>query len=73
MNDFVSKPVKKEVLAATLNKWLISTHPLRRKTIDGGKQSFDKLKSLTVLYVEDEACHRANVIRHTGSAGAFSR
>jgi two-component system, sensor histidine kinase and response regulator len=54
MNDFVSKPVKKEVLAAILNKWLISTHPLRRKTIDGGKQSLDKLKSLTVLYVEDD-------------------
>ncbi|MEI6702511.1 MAG: ATP-binding protein [Deltaproteobacteria bacterium] len=49
MDDFVSKPIKKEVFAAVLAKWLSSTaYPLRKKTIDVGAQTLDKLKQLKV-------------------------
>ncbi len=55
MNDYISKPVKKDELAAVIEKWLSpSVHPLRNKTIDVGKQDLARLKNLTVLYVEDD-------------------
>ena len=54
MDDYVSKPVKKEMLAAILEKWLSPTHPLRRKNIEVGTQDLEHLKHLTVLYVEDD-------------------
>ena len=55
MDDYVSKPVKKDLLAALLEKWLSPTaYPLRSKTIDVGRNNLDKLKGLTVLYVEDD-------------------
>jgi len=54
MDDYVSKPVKKEVLAAALVKWLSPRNLLRKKNIDVGAQDMDKLKQLTVLYVEDD-------------------
>ncbi len=54
MDAYVSKPVKKEVLAEVLEKWLSSSGLLRRKNIDVGRQDLDQLKRLTVLYVEDD-------------------
>ena len=54
MDDYVSKPVMKEVLAAALEKWLSPKKLLRKKTIDFGSQNLDQLKHLTVLYVEDD-------------------
>ena len=55
MDDYVSKPVKKDVLAAVIEKWLSPVaHPLRSKTIDVGRNDMDRLKGLTVLYVEDD-------------------
>ena len=54
MDDYVSKPVKKEALAAVLEKWLSSAHPLRNKTVEVGIHDLDRLKGLTVLYVEDD-------------------
>jgi len=54
MDDYISKPVKKEVLTAMLAKWLSPTHLLRRKNINVGKQEMEQLKRLTVLYVEDD-------------------
>ena len=54
MDDFVSKPAKKEVLAEVLEKWLSSSGLLRKKDIDVGRQDLDQLKRLTVLYVEDD-------------------
>ena len=35
-------------------KWLTSAQPLRSKTINVDKNNLDQLKSLTVLYVEDD-------------------
>ncbi len=54
MDDYVSKPVKKEALAAVLEKWLSPAHPLRSKIVDVGKNDLDRLKGLAVLYVEDD-------------------
>ncbi len=54
MDDYLSKPVKKEVLAATLEKWLQSAHLLRKKSIEVGEEDIDRLKKLTVLYIEDD-------------------
>jgi CheY-like chemotaxis protein len=58
MNDYMSKPVKKEALEAMLEKWLSPTHPLRRKSINICGHDRDKLKNLTVLYVEDDEITR---------------
>jgi CheY-like chemotaxis protein/nitrogen-specific signal transduction histidine kinase len=58
MDDYVPKPVKKEVLAAVLEKWLSPARLLQRKTIEVGNQNLDQLKSLTVLYVEDDEVTR---------------
>ncbi len=54
MDDYLAKPVKKEVLAAMLEKWLGHANLLRRKTIDVGAQVPDQLQRLTVLYIEDD-------------------
>ncbi len=55
MDDFISKPVKKDVIAALLVKWLSpAAHPLRSKTIEIDMDHPDRLKGLTVLYVEDD-------------------
>ena len=54
MDDYVPKPVKKEVLAAALEKWLSPRSLLRINTIDLGTQDPCQLKRLTVLYVEDD-------------------
>jgi len=48
MDDYVSKPVKKNELSAVLDKWLSSAHPSRSKTVDVGKNYLDH-KRLTVL------------------------
>jgi CheY-like chemotaxis protein len=58
MDDYVSKPVKKETLAAVLEKWLSQTDLLRKKNIDVGTQDLDRLSRLTVLYVEDDEMTR---------------
>jgi CheY-like chemotaxis protein len=58
MDDYVSKPVKKETLAAVLEKWLSRTDLLRKKNIDVGTQDLDRLSHLTVLYVEDDELTR---------------
>ena len=58
MDDYVPKPIKKEVLAAALEKWLSQTDLLRRKNIDVGTQDMDRLSTLTVLYVEDDEMTR---------------
>ena len=42
MDAYVSKPVKKEVLAEVLEKWLSSSGLLRRKNIDVGRQDLDQ-------------------------------
>jgi hypothetical protein len=42
------------VLAAILEKWISCANILRIKTADVGMQDPDKLKRLTVLYVEDD-------------------
>jgi len=54
MDDFVSKPAKKGELGTILEKWIASAHLLRKKTIDVATQDLDRLKNLTVLYVEDD-------------------
>ncbi len=54
MNDYIAKPVKKNMVATILEKWLSPVHPLRRRTIDVGLGDLEQLKSLTVLYVEDD-------------------
>ncbi len=54
MDDYVSKPVKKEVLDALLKKWLSPSNLLRKKAIDVGEHDLDTLKQLRVLYVEDD-------------------
>ena len=54
MDDYVSKPVKKELLDALLKKWLSPANLLRKKAIDVGEHDLDKLKQLKVLYVEDD-------------------
>jgi CheY-like chemotaxis protein len=54
MDDYVSKPVKKEALAAVIAKWLSQARLLQRKTIEIGNQNPDILSRLTVLYVEDD-------------------
>jgi CheY-like chemotaxis protein len=55
MDDYVSKPVKKDQLTAVIEKWLSpEEHPLRSKTVDVGRNDLDRLKGLTVLYVEDD-------------------
>ncbi len=54
MDDYVPKPVKKEVLAAALEKWLSPRNLLKKKTIDFGAKDLGQLKHLTVLYVEDD-------------------
>ncbi|MEI7816973.1 MAG: response regulator, partial [Desulfuromonadales bacterium] len=58
MDDYIPKPVKKEVLAAVLEKWLSPAKLLQRKTIEVGNQNLDQLKNLTVLYVEDDEVTR---------------
>jgi PAS domain S-box-containing protein len=58
MDDYVSKPVNKAVLAAVLEKWLSPARLLQRKTIEVGNQNLDQLKRLTVLYVEDDEVTR---------------
>jgi CheY-like chemotaxis protein len=58
MDGYVSKPVKKQVLADILEQWLSPAHLLRKKNIDVGKQDLDQLKDLTVLYVEDDELTR---------------
>ncbi len=54
MDDYLAKPVKKEVLAATLEKWLQNAHVLRKKSIDIGEEEVNRLKKLVVLYIEDD-------------------
>ena len=54
MDDYISKPTKKETLAEMLDKWVSPANPLRRKNIDVGRLDLDQLKKLTVLYVEDD-------------------
>jgi CheY-like chemotaxis protein len=55
MDDYIAKPFRKEVLAAVIEKWLSpEAHPLRSKTVDVGRKDLDRLKGLTVLYVEDD-------------------
>ena len=54
MDDYISKPAKKEALATILEKWLSPANLLRRKTIDVGTGDLERLKKLTVLYVEDD-------------------
>ena len=54
MDDYVSKPVKKNELSAVIDKWLSSTDPLRSKTVDVGNNYLDHLKGLALLYVEDD-------------------
>ena len=46
MDDYVSKPVKKEVLDALLKKWLSPSNLLRKKAIDVGEHDLDTLKQL---------------------------
>jgi signal transduction histidine kinase/DNA-binding response OmpR family regulator len=58
MDDYVSKPVKKETLAAVLEKWLSRKELLQKKNIDVGTQDLDRLSHLTVLYVEDDEMTR---------------
>jgi PAS domain S-box-containing protein len=58
MDDYIPKPIKKEVLAAVLEKWLSPVRLLQRKTIEVGNQNLDQLKLLTVLYVEDDEVTR---------------
>jgi CheY-like chemotaxis protein len=58
MDDYVPKPVKKDVLAAVLEKWLSPVRLLQRNTIDVDNKNLDKLSHLTVLYVEDEEVTR---------------
>ncbi len=58
MDDYLAKPVKKEVLAAILEKWLSPARLLQRKTIEVGDQNPDILSRLTVLYVEDDEATR---------------
>ena len=58
MDDYVAKPVKKDVLAAVLEKWLSPARLLQRKNIDVGDKNLDILSRLTVLYVEDEEMTR---------------
>jgi signal transduction histidine kinase/DNA-binding response OmpR family regulator len=58
MDDYVPKPVKKEVLGAVLEKWLSEKELLQKKNIDVGTQDLDRLSRLTVLYVEDDEVTR---------------
>ena len=58
MDDYVPKPVKKELIAAVLEKWLSPARLLRRKNIDVDNKNLDILSRLTVLYVEDEEVTR---------------
>jgi CheY-like chemotaxis protein len=58
MDDYVSKPVNKNVLAAVLEKWLSQARLLQRKNIDDDNNNLDKLSRLTVLYVEDDEMTR---------------
>ena len=58
MDDYLPKPIKKEVLAAALEKWLSPARLLQRKTIEVGSQNLDLLSRLTVLYVEDDEVTR---------------
>ncbi|MEI6209835.1 MAG: response regulator [Desulfuromonadales bacterium] len=58
MDDYVPKPVKKDLLAAVLEKWLSPARLLQRKTIEVGNQNPDILSRLTVLYVEDDEMTR---------------
>jgi nitrogen fixation negative regulator NifL len=58
MDDYVPKPVKKDVLAAVLEKWLSPAQLLQRKNIDADNKKLDILSRLTVLYVEDEEVTR---------------
>ncbi len=54
MDDFISKPFRKDELAAVMEKWINPAELLRKKTIDLARQDLDQLKRLTVLYVEDD-------------------
>ncbi len=58
MDDYVSKPVKKEVLGAVLEKWLSRKELLQKKNIDVDTQDLDRLSRLKVLYVEDDEVTR---------------
>jgi CheY-like chemotaxis protein len=55
MDDHLPKPLILEDLLAVLEIWLSPAHLVSKvNIIDVGKQNLDRLKRLTVLYVEDD-------------------